>query len=86
MDQELKTLPASINLDGDSPVDIYTNKKPKEKPPKNNIWPIVGIGISLAVIIAIVVAVIVYRSYNQSKGNGENERLQRTDSDTSNIS
>ena len=85
MEYELKTLPANIHLEGDSPVDVYNNKRPKEKPPKS-IWSMVGIGIFIAVVITVIVVVVVYYSCNQSKRNGQNERLRQIGSDTSNIS
>ena len=84
METELNALPADIDLEGNSPVDIYTNKKPKQKPSKS-IWLVLGIVILILTVVTVIIAVIICCSCRQSNTRQE-KGLRHIDSDTSNIS
>lgn len=84
LENELKSLSEEIDLEGNSPVDVYTNKRPKQK--AKSIWPIIGIVALILGVITIMVVVIICCSCCQSKTKKHNPGLRHIDSDTSNIS
>ncbi|CAF1306095.1 unnamed protein product [Rotaria magnacalcarata] len=82
MEKEIKTLPHDINLDENSIVDLYMNKKPKKKSSGNILFMII---IGSSIIIFIIAGMSVYCCC--CGGQSENEKkIQRINSNTSTIS
>lgn len=80
MEKEIKTLPLDINPDETSIIDLYMNKRRKEKSSGNTLF--IGL-ISTLIVIVIIVTIGIYFLCCRSEND---EKIRHIDSNTSIIS